>query len=258
MKAPTSRPGSPPKAAGGRGSSGPRGDGRAYDELRPVHFELGIQRHPAASCFVECGATRVVCAVSYLEGAPRWRGRAGWVTAEYAMLPGSTSPRARRETTPQGRSQEIQRLVGRSLRGVVDLDALPDCTLTVDCDVLDADGGTRAAAITGGWVALASALEKLGLGSAVIGQVAAVSVGVVGGQPMLDLSYAEDATAEVDMNVVVTADGRLVEIQGTAEREPFDRATLDRLLDLAVGGCDELLVHQLEALEGSAASPLRT
>ncbi len=235
--------------------TGPRGDGRAYDELRPVRFELGIQRHPAASCFVACGSTRVVCAVSYLEGAPRWRGRVGWVTAEYAMLPGSTAPRARREAPPQGRSQEIQRLVGRSLRATVDLDTLPDCTLTVDCDVLDADGGTRAAAITGGWVALARALHNLGLGRAVIGQVAAVSVGVVDGQPMLDLSYAEDASAEVDMNVVVTADGRLVEIQGTAERQPFDRATLDRLLTLAVGGCELLLVQQLDALEEGAASP---
>lgn len=240
VKTPASRPGL-------------RHDGRAYDELRPVSFELGIQRHPAASCFVEYGATRVVCAVSYLEGAPRWRGRVGWVTAEYAMLPGSTSPRARRETTPQGRSQEIQRLVGRSLRGVVDLDKLPDCTLTVDCDVLDADGGTRSAAITGGWIALAVALQSLGLGNAVVGQVAAVSVGVVGGQPMLDLTYAEDAKAEVDMNVVVTADGRLVEVQGTAERQPFDRATLDLLLDLAVGGCEQLLVRQLEAIEGAAA-----
>lgn len=235
--------------------TGPRGDGRAYDELRPVRFELGFQRHPTASCFVECGSTRVVCAVSYLEGAPRWRGRVGWVTAEYAMLPGSTAPRARREATPQGRSQEIQRLVGRSLRAIVDLDTLPDCTLTVDCDVLDADGGTRAAAVTGGWVALARALETLGLGRALIGQVAAVSVGVVDGQPMLDLSYAEDASAEVDMNVVVTADGRLVEIQGTAERQPFDRATLDRLLTLAVGGCEQLLVQQVDALEEWAASP---
>ncbi len=233
----------------------PRGDGRAHDELRPVRFELGIQRHPAASCFVECGSTRVVCAVSYLEGAPRWRGRLGWVTAEYAMLPGATSPRARRESPPQGRSQEIQRLVGRSLRAAVDLDTLPDCTLTVDCDVLDADGGTRAAAITGGWVALARALENLGLGRAVTGQVAAVSVGMVDGQPLLDLSQSEDVGAEVDLNVVVTADGRLVEIQGTAERRPFDRAALDRLLTLAIGGCEQLLVQQLEALEVSSVSP---
>ncbi len=145
-------------------------------------------------------------------------------------------------------------MVGRSLRAAVDLDKLPDCTLTVDCDVLDADGGTRAAAITGGWVALARALEKLGLGGAVTGQVAAVSVGVGDGQPMLDLNQSEDVGAEVDLNVVVTADGRFVEIQGTAERRPFDRATLDRLLRLAVGGCEQLLVQQLEALEVSSAS----
>ncbi|MFN2556289.1 MAG: ribonuclease PH [Nitriliruptorales bacterium] len=237
------------------GQSEPRGDGRAYDELRPVRFELGFQRHPVASCCVEFGSTRVVCAVSYLEGAPRWRGRVGWVTAEYAMLPGATAPRARRESTPQGRSQEIQRLVGRSLRAVVDLDTLPDCTLTVDCDVLDADGGTRTAAITGGWVALARALENLGYGRAVMGQVAAVSVGVVDGQPMLDLSYDEDVSADVDMNVVVTGDGRLVEVQGTAEREPFDQTTLDRLLTLAFGGCEELLVQQLEALEAPPSRP---
>ncbi len=240
------------KAASG---VGPRRDGRAWDELRPVRLELGIQRHPAASCFIACGDTRIVCAASYVDGAPRWRGRVGWVTAEYAMLPGSTSPRARREAVPHGRSQEIQRLVGRSLRGAVDVDALPDCTLTVDCDVLDADGGTRAAAITGGWVALARALENLGLGSALVGQVAAVSVGVVGGQPMLDLDYDEDSIAEVDMNVVMAADGRLVEIQGTAERRPFDRSTLDGLVSLAIGGCEELLVRQSGALEDSTASP---
>jgi ribonuclease PH len=231
-------------------SGGQRGDGRRPDELRPVRFELGVQRDPAGSCLVSFGDTRVLCAVSREEGAPRWRNHKGWVTAEYAMLPGSTAPRARRERSPRGRSQEIQRLIGRSLRAAVDLDALPDVTLTVDCDVVQADGGTRTAAITGGWVALARALGRLELAAALRRQVAAVSVGVAGGRPVVDLPYEEDVDAEVDMNVVATADGRLVEVQGTAEGDPFERPTLDRLVDLAVGGCEQLFGLQRGALDG--------
>jgi ribonuclease PH len=228
-----------------------RPDGRAGDELRDVTFELGIQRHATASCLVSFGATRVICAVSDEDGAPRWRSRRGWVTAEYAMLPGSTAPRARRERTPRGRTQEIQRLIGRSLRAVVDVDELPDLTLTVDCDVLEADGGTRTAAITGAWVALAQALDRLGLSTTLTGQVAAVSVGIVNGRPVLDLPYDEDAAAEVDMNVVMTADGRLVEVQGTAEGAPFERSDLDHLVDLATQGCGHLFELQAKALDGA-------
>ena len=226
-----------------------RADGRTPDQLRPVSFELGVQRNPAGSALVTFGGTRVLCAASVEEGAPRFRDRRGWVTAEYAMLPGSTSERAFRERKGAGgRSKEIERLIGRSLRAVVDLDTLPDVTVTVDCDVLEADGGTRTASITGGWVALVQALRSIGAGDAVTGQVAAISVGVIDGEPRLDLPYEEDARAEVDMNVVATADGRLVEVQGTAEGEPFDRAALDRLLDLALAGCGELFQLQVAAL----------
>ena len=227
----------------------PRADGRANDQLRAITIERGVQTHPAGSALVTFGATRVLCAASCEDGAPRWRERRGWVTGEYAMLPGSTDSRVRRERTgPGGRSKEIERLIGRSLRSVVDLDALPDVTLTVDCDVLDADGGTRTAAITGGWVALATALDALGHGSALTGQVAAVSVGVIDGEVRLDLPYEEDSRAEVDMNVVATADGRIVEVQGTAEGEPFSRKALDELVDLALAGCGELFAMQREAV----------
>lgn len=227
-----------------------RADDRAPDQLRPVRLEPGAQRHPAGSALVRFGATAVLCAASCEQGAPRFRDRRGWVTAEYAMLPGATDTRSRRERNgPGGRSKEIERLIGRSLRGVVDLDALPDITLTVDCDVLEADGGTRTAAITGGWVALARALRHLELDVALTGQVAAVSVGIVDGEPRLDLPYEEDVRAEVDMNVVATADGRLVEVQGTAEGAPFDRAALDALLDLALAGCHELFTLQRAAVE---------
>lgn len=228
-----------------------RADGRAPDQLRPVTIEVGVQRHPAGSALVRFGGTQVLCSASVEEGAPRWRDRRGWVTGEYAMLPGATDTRSRRERNgPGGRSKEIERLIGRSLRAVVDLDALPDVTVTVDCDVLEADGGTRTAAITGGWVALALALRSLGQEPALVGQVAAVSVGVVDGQPRLDLPYEEDVRAEVDMNVVATADHRLVEVQGTAEGAPFDRAALDRLLDLAIAGCEELAALQRQAVDG--------
>ncbi|MEX0868126.1 MAG: ribonuclease PH [Nitriliruptoraceae bacterium] len=227
-----------------------RGDGRAADVLREVSIEPDVQRHPVGSTLVTFGRTRVLCAVSHELGAPAFRGDAGWVTAEYAMLPGATDTRARRERTgPSGRSKEIERLVGRALRSVVDLDALDACTLTVDCDVLDADGGTRTAAITGAWVALARALRRIGASEALVGQVAAVSVGMVDGDAVLDLPYAEDARADVDMNVVMTADGRFVEVQGTAEGAPFDRGELDALLDLAAHGCSQLFAVQREALE---------
>ena len=226
-----------------------RADGRTPDQLRPVSFELGVQRNPAGSALVTFGDTRVLCAASVEEGAPRFRERRGWVTAEYAMLPGSTSERAFRERKGAGgRSKEIERLIGRSLRAVVDLDALPDVTVTVDCDVLEADGGTRTASITGGWVALVQALRSIGAGDAVTGQVAAISVGVIDGEPRLDLPYEEDARAEVDMNVVCTGAGAFVEVQGTAEGEPFDRAALDRLLDLALAGCSELFELQVATL----------
>ncbi len=227
-----------------------RADGRHPDELRSVTIETGVQRHPAGSALVRFGGTHVLCAASVEEGAPRWRDRKGWVTGEYAMLPGATDSRARRERSgPGGRSKEIERLIGRSLRAVVDLDALPDVTITVDCDVLEADGGTRTAAITGGWVALALALRSLDLEAALSGQVAAISVGVIDGEPRLDLPYEEDVRAEVDMNVVATADDRLVEVQGTAEGAPFDRGALDRLVDLAVAGCGQLFTLQREAVD---------
>lgn len=228
----------------------PRADGRTPAQLRPVTLDVDVQRAPAGSCRVSFGDTRVLCAASVIEGAPRWRARRGWVTGEYAMLPGATPDRAGRERQgPGGRSKEIERLIGRSLRSVVDIDRLPDVTVTVDCDVLDADGGTRTAAITGGWVALVRALRAQGHESAVTGQVAAVSVGIVDGEPRLDLPYEEDSRAEVDMNVVATADGRLVEVQGTAEGAPFDRDALDAMLDLAIAGCEELFVLQSSALE---------
>lgn len=227
-----------------------RPDGRAADELRPLTIDTDYQRHPAGSCLVVAGGTRVLCAANAEDGAPRWRNRRGWVTGEYAMLPGATNTRSRRERHGAGgRSKEIERLIGRSLRAVVDLDKLPDITLTVDCDVLDADGGTRTAAITGGWVALARALTAMDLDHALVGQVAAISVGVVDGEAVLDLPYVEDVAAEVDMNVVMTADGRFVEVQGTAEGQPFGREHLDEMLSLAISGCEQLFVAQRAAVE---------
>lgn len=222
-----------------------RPDDRPVDALRPVHLELGYQRAPAGSCLVQFGATRVACSASISEGAPRWKASGGWVTAEYAMLPGSTTPRARRQRSgPDGRAKEIERLIGRSLRAVVDLEAVGERTITVDCDVLDADGGTRTAAITGAWVALVAALRSVGTDDAVVGQVAAISVGVVAGTQVLDLEYVEDVAADVDANVVMTSDGGLVEVQATAEGDVFDRDSMDRLLDLAAIGCDELFRAQ--------------
>jgi len=207
---------------------------------------------------VEFGATRVLCAASVAEELPRWRRGSGlgWVTAEYAMLPRATNTRSDRESVKGrlgGRTQEISRLVGRSLRACLDPKALGENTIIIDCDVLQADGGTRTAAITGGYVALADAVawlqgRKRCKGNPLAASVAAVSVGIVDGQPMLDLCYEEDVIAETDMNVVCTGDGRFVEIQGTAEREPFDRELLDQLLSLAVAGCGELTSIQQEAI----------
>ncbi len=232
-----------------------RPDDRPVDALRPVHLELGFQHAPAGSCLVSFGRTRVACSASVSDGAPRWKSSGGWVTGEYAMLPGSTTPRARRQRSgPDGRAKEIERLVGRSLRAVVDLDALGERTVTVDCDVLDADGGTRTAAITGAWVALVAALRSVGAEDAVTGQVAGISVGVVGGTPVLDLEYVEDVAADVDANVVMTADGGLVEVQATAEGDVFDRAAMDRLLDLAASGCQDLFTRQLAVLTTGAAA----
>jgi ribonuclease PH len=236
-----------------------RPDGRAPDELRPVAYELGFQEWAAGSVLFSMGRTRVLCAASVAEEAPRWlRGTGrGWVTGEYSMLPASTAERTPREISrgrPAGRTQEIQRLIGRALRSVTDLSRLGERTITVDCDVLQADAGTRTASITGGYVALALALRGLaddGLVPAdlLTGSVAAVSVGLVGDEPLLDLSYDEDAGAEVDFNVVMTGAGEYVEVQGTAEGTPFARTDLDALLDLAQGGIAELTKVQRRALE---------
>ena len=235
-----------------------RPDGRAADALRPVRMTRGWLDHAEGSVLVEFGATRVLCAASVNDEVPRWRRGSGlgWVTAEYAMLPRATNTRGDRESVKGrlgGRTQEISRLVGRSLRACVDYKALGENTIVIDCDVLQADGGTRTAAITGGYVALADAIEWLrGRGrlkaEPLVSSVAAVSVGIVDGQPRLDLCYEEDVVAETDMNVVCTGTGDFVEIQGTAEREPFGRPLLSQLLDLAVTGCGELTRMQRDAL----------
>lgn len=235
-----------------------RSDGRAADQLRPVTITRKWLDHAEGSVLVEFGKTRVLVAASVTEGVPRWRKGSGlgWVTAEYAMLPRSTHDRTERESVRGrigGRTHEISRLIGRALRAVIDYKALGENTIVIDCDVLQADGGTRTAAITGAYVALADAVAWLRergalAGEPLTGSVAAVSVGIVDGQPVLDLPYEEDVSAEVDMNIVCTGDGRFVEVQGTAEGEPFDRATLDCLLDLGVAGCAELTGMQAEAL----------
>jgi ribonuclease PH len=235
-----------------------RADGRRDDEIRPVTITRNWLDHAAGSALVEFGRTRVLCAASASTGVPRWRRDSGlgWVTAEYAMLPSSTHTRSDRESVKGrigGRTHEISRLVGRSLRAVVDYRALGENTIVVDCDVIQADGGTRTAAITGAYVALAdavSSLRKQGAlsGEPLNGSVAAVSVGIVDGEPRLDLPYEEDVRAETDMNVVMTGDGAFIEVQGTAEGAPFDRALLDALLDLAVAGCADLTRIQQQAL----------
>jgi ribonuclease PH len=230
-----------------------RPDGREPDALRPVAYELGYQEWAAGSILFSMGKTRVLCAASVSDDPPRWlRGTGkGWVTGEYSMLPASTSERSAREVTrgrPGGRTQEIQRLIGRALRSVTDLRAIGERMVTIDCDVLQADAGTRTASITGGYVALALALREQGVEGALRDSVAAVSVGLVDGEPRLDLCYEEDAGAEVDCNIVMTGGGQLVEVQGTAEGAPFDRAQLDALLDLATSGIAELTKVQQAAL----------
>jgi ribonuclease PH len=240
--------------------SAARVDGRKTSQLRPVTLTRKWSIHPEGSVLVEFGQTKVLCTASVTEGVPRWlRGSGkGWVTAEYAMLPRATNTRGDRESVKGkvgGRTQEISRLIGRALRAVVDTKALGENTIIVDCDVLQADGGTRTAAITGAYVALQDAVtwmrEKKMIKAAkepLTGSVSAVSVGIIDGVPMLDLCYEEDVRAETDMNVVCTADGKFVEVQGTAEGAPFDRAELDALLDLAAAGCRELASHQVKAL----------
>jgi len=226
------------------------------DRLRPLSLTLDAAPYAEGSCLIAAGNTRVLCAASVEEGLPRWREAegAGWVTAEYGMLPRSTHTRTRRERgSVKGRTQEIQRLIGRSLRSVTDLAVLGPRTVTLDCDVLQADGGTRTAAITGACVALHRACSTLIERGAIHGQpvrelVAAVSVGLVEGAARLDLDYPLDVAAQVDMNVVATESGRLVEVQGTAEGHPFERSELDTLLDLALGGIEELVDHQRRAL----------
>jgi ribonuclease PH len=233
-------------------------DGRRPDQLRPVKMDLHFTRYAEGSVLISQGNTRVLCNATVDEKVPRWLQEAGekrgWVTAEYAMLPRSTHTRTQRETiTPQSRTMEIRRLVGRSLRAAVDLRLLGQRQVILDCDVLQADGGTRTAAVTGGYVALALALRRLIKAGEVSPQVllspvAAVSVGMVDGQPMLDLCYEEDCGAQVDMNLVMNRQGRVIELQGTAEQRPFDRATLNALLDLAGDGIGSLLETQEEAL----------
>src|SRR5690242_10139857 len=244
-----------------------RHDGRATDQLRDIRITRNWLDHAEGSVLVEFGRTRVLCAASFTEGVPRWRKGSGegWVTGEYAMLPRATNTRSDRESVRGkvgGRTHEISRLIGRALRAVVDTKALGENTIVIDCDVLQADGGTRTAAITGAYVALADAIEW-GRRKKFIGQkaqvlfdsVSAVSVGIIDGEPMLDLAYVEDVRAETDMNVVVTGRGLFVEVQGTAEGAPFDKRELDALLDLGVAGCASLREQQLGALapaDGSA------
>jgi ribonuclease PH len=235
-----------------------RADGRADDELRPITFTRHWQDHPAGSVLVEFGRTKVLCAASASVGVPRWRKDSGlgWVTAEYAMLPSATNTRSDRESVKGrigGRTHEISRLIGRSLRAAIDYKALGENTIVLDCDVLQADGGTRTAAITGAYVALADAVARLRdqgalAGDPLVNSIAAVSVGIIDGAPRLDLPYEEDVRAETDMNVVMTGTGSFVEVQGTAEGAPFHRSELDALLGLAEKGCADLTAIQQQAL----------
>jgi ribonuclease PH len=229
-----------------------RGDGRKSDQLRPLEIVPDFLEQPHGSALISCGKTRVLCTATLEEGVPRWlsgQGR-GWLTAEYSMLPASTGERTRREAR-QGRQEgptvEIQRLIGRAVRAVADFEALGERTLWLDCDVLQADGGTRCAAISGVWVAALRALDRHGLSKALPGSVAAVSVGIVAGEPLLDLDYSEDSAADVDLNVVTTGEGELIEVQATAEREPFSRESLEGLLDLAASGIERITHVQQEA-----------
>ncbi len=230
-----------------------RHDGRRPDQLRELDIQPDFLEQPDGAVLYAQGRTVVLCTATIEQDIPRWlKGKGqGWMTAEYALLPASTGQRTQRGVTrgrPDGRTVEIQRLIGRSLRGVCDFKALGERTLWLDCDVLQADGGTRCAAITGAYIAASRALDKFGLSKAMPGSVAAVSVGVVDGEPVLDLDYVEDSQADTDMNVVMTGDGRLIEVQAAAEREPFDRSLLERMLDLAAGGIDELIVAQREVV----------
>jgi ribonuclease PH len=231
-----------------------RADGRRHDELRTLDADPRFLEQPHGMVLWSQGQTRVLCTASITEGVPRWLHRSGrgWMTAEYSLLPASTSERTDREAArgkQGGRTVEIQRLIGRALRAVVDFEALGERTVYLDCDVLQADGGTRCAAICGAYVAASRALDRFGLAKALSGSVAAVSVGIVGGELLLDLDYSEDSTADADVNVVITGDGRLVEVQATAERVPFGREHLDGLLDLAAAGIEELSAAQREAID---------
>jgi ribonuclease PH len=233
-----------------------RSYGRALDQMRPVKLTPGVMKNADGSCLAEFGDTRVLCTATIEEAVPQWRRgqKAGWVTAEYAMLPASTNRRTPREQRGRkGRSMEIERLIGRSLRTVVDLRKLGELTVTCDCDVIQADGGTRTASITGAWVALHEALRSWVERDRIhrmpiTGQVAAVSMGEVDGLLMLDLDYPEDSHAQVDMNLVGTADGRIIEVQGTGEKTPFDRDQLNALLDLGQAGIADLIRLQAEAV----------
>lgn len=232
-----------------------RSYGRTDDQVRPVTMVPGFMPYAEGSCLIEMGETKVICTATVDDSVPRWmqgRGK-GWVTAEYSMLPRSSPERISREVNrgrPSGRTQEIQRLIGRSLRAITDMSALGERSVLIDCDVLQADGGTRTASITGAFVALQEALVKVGVSqsSALTDSVAAISVGIVDGRPCLDLDYSEDSTAQVDMNVVMTGTGKLVEVQGTAEQGTFERSELDLLLDLATKGIAELTAAQEKAL----------
>ena len=230
-----------------------RNDGRRPTELRPLELLTDYLEQPHGSVLFSQGKTKVLCTASIQEGVPRWlhgKGR-GWLTAEYSLLPASTGDRTDREASrgkQGGRTVEIQRLIGRSIRAVTDFEALGERTLWLDCDVLQADGGTRCAAISGAYVAAGRALDRFGLSKTLTGSVAAVSVGIVGGSALVDLDYSEDSTAEVDMNVVMTGEGALVEVQATAEKTPFSRASLDELLELAAAGIEQLSAAQDEAV----------
>ncbi|MFM1886407.1 MAG: hypothetical protein RL026_1564 [Pseudomonadota bacterium] len=248
------------------GAATPRHDGRQPEDLRPVRFTRGFTRHAEGSCLVEFGSTRVLCTASVEEGVPGFlRGKGqGWVTAEYGMLPRATHTRGAREAAKgkqSGRTLEIQRLIGRSLRAALDLSALGERTITLDCDVLQADGGTRTASVTGAYVALADACAVLarrkGLSNPLHGQVAAISVGIVGGRPVLDLDYVEDSSAETDMNVVMNSGGGFIEVQGTAEGHAMRRDEIDRLLELATAGTARLFELQRHALAAVLAAPPR-
>ena len=231
-----------------------REGGRRPDQLRPLTLDVDFLEQPNGSVLLSQGRTRVLCTATIQDGVPRWlagRGR-GWITAEYSLLPASTGERTDREAArgrQSGRTVEIQRLIGRAIRSVADFEALGERTLWLDCDVLQADGGTRCAAISGAYVAARRALDRLGLGKTLADSIAAVSVGVVAGAALLDLDYAEDSAAEVDMNVAMTGDARLVEVQATAEQAPFSRELLDELLELAAVGIEEIAGAQREAVE---------